>query len=240
MARIDMTSMPRTAGRVRRVGLPLRARARTSPGRGRSDAAYAARFDSKRRQAPIRCEANRSYGARQRSAVPSDPDAELAFRRSPFVRVAMAVLDELVRLRQTSSGLAILDALSLEPMAKTTLSEQERALIEHACARLILESIAANDRQDYEAFAALFTSDGLLHRPNGEPLCGQDEIVESYRSRPRNRITRHICTNILVQVDSPQSARGMTYVVLYSADSLQSVKHFGAKCDPRTLIGELE
>jgi len=125
-------------------------------------------------------------------------------------------------------------------MANTTLTEQERVLIEHACTRLVLESIAANDRQDYEAFAALFTSDGLLHRPNGEPLCGRDEIIASYRTRPRNRITRHICTNILVHVDSPQSARGTTYVVLYTADSLQSVKHYGAKCDPRTLIGELE
>lgn len=125
-------------------------------------------------------------------------------------------------------------------MTTTTLSEQDRLLIEHACTRLVLESIAANDRQDYAAFAALFTSDGRLHRPNGEPLVGPDEIVESYRTRPRNRITRHICTNILVRVESPHSAHGTTYVVLYSADALNSDKHFGAKCDPRTLIGELE
>jgi hypothetical protein len=125
-------------------------------------------------------------------------------------------------------------------MTTMTLSEQERALIEHACTRLVLESVAANDRQDYEAFAANFTPDGLLHRPNGEPLCGPDEIVESYRTRPRNRITRHICTNVLVTAESAHSARATTYVVLYSADSLQADKHFGAKCDSRTLIGELE
>lgn len=125
-------------------------------------------------------------------------------------------------------------------MTTTTLAEQELLLIEQACKRLVLESIAANDRQDFAAFAALFTSDGLLHRPNGDPLCGHDEIVESYRTRPRNRITRHICTNILVQVDSPHSARATTYVVLYSADALNSDRHFGAKCDSRTLIGELE
>jgi hypothetical protein len=125
-------------------------------------------------------------------------------------------------------------------MTTTTLSDYDRVVIEQACTRLVLESIAANDRQDYAAFAALFTSDGLLHRPNGAPLCGYDEIVESYRTRPRNRITRHICTNILVHVDSPHAAHGMTYVVLYSADALNSDKHFGAKCDSRTLIGELE
>ncbi len=125
-------------------------------------------------------------------------------------------------------------------MTTTTLSEQDRMLIEHACQRLVLESIAANDRQDYAAFAALFTSDGLLHRPNGEPLCGPQEIVESYRTRPRNRLTRHICTNIVVKVDSPHAASATIYVVLYSADALNLDKHFGAKCDSRTLIGELE
>lgn len=113
-------------------------------------------------------------------------------------------------------------------------------LIEHACQRLVLESVAANDRQDYDGFAEFFTPDGLLHRPAGTPLRGRVEIVESYRSRPRNRLTRHICTNTVVHVESTSSARAITYVVLYSADSLQSDRHFGAKCDSRTLIGELE
>lgn len=125
-------------------------------------------------------------------------------------------------------------------MKSETLTAQERALIEHACTRLVLESVAANDRQDYEAFAALFTSDGLLHRPAGSPLVGHEEIIASYRVRPASRITRHICSNILVTIDSPESARAATYVVLYTADSSQADKHFGAKCDPRTLIGELE
>ncbi|HEX7082160.1 MAG TPA: nuclear transport factor 2 family protein [Gammaproteobacteria bacterium] len=125
-------------------------------------------------------------------------------------------------------------------MNTSALTEQERALIEHACARLVLESVAANDRQDYEAFADLFTSDGLLHRPSGPPLVGRDEIIDSYRSRPRNRMTRHVCSNIIVTAESTATARGLTYVVLYSADALRAEGPFGAKCDPRTLIGELE
>ena len=121
-----------------------------------------------------------------------------------------------------------------------TLTEQDKALIEHACARLVLESVAANDRHDYETFADCFTSDGLLHRPAGDPLCGRDEIIDSYRVRPASRITRHICTNIVVRVESPLSARGITYVTLYAADGAQAGGSFGVKCDPRTLIGELE
>jgi uncharacterized protein (TIGR02246 family) len=125
-------------------------------------------------------------------------------------------------------------------MEDDTMTAQERTLIEHACARLVLESVAANDRQDYEAFADFFTTDGLLHRPSGEPLCGRDEIVASYRLRPRNRITRHVCSNILIEAESPRSARGTTYVVLYAADAEQAGGSFGVKCEPRTLIGELE
>jgi uncharacterized protein (TIGR02246 family) len=129
----------------------------------------------------------------------------------------------------------------LRAMDIDTLTPQERALIEHACGRLVLESVAANDRQDFESFAELFTIDGLLHRPSGEPLRGREQIIASYRLRPRNRITRHICSNILVTVDSPKSAHVVTYVVLYSADATaQKEGYFGVKCEPRTLIGELE
>ena len=120
------------------------------------------------------------------------------------------------------------------------LTDQDKVLIEHACTRLVLESVAANDRQDYEAFADFFTSDGLLHRPAGDPLCGREEIIDSYRVRPASRITRHICTNILIRVESAVSARGTTYVTLYAADGAQAGGSFGVKCDPRTLIGELE
>ncbi|HEU4616686.1 MAG TPA: nuclear transport factor 2 family protein, partial [Gammaproteobacteria bacterium] len=51
-------------------------------------------------------------------------------------------------------------------------------MIERACARLILESAAANDRQDFAAFAALFTEDGVLYRPAGDPLRGRHAIVD--------------------------------------------------------------
>lgn len=114
-------------------------------------------------------------------------------------------------------------------------------LIEHACAKVVLESVAANDRQDYEAFAAFFASDGLLFRPGGgEALCGRQEIVESYQARPPNRMTRHVCTNIVVHVESRRSAAATTYVILYTADSLKSESKVGVKCDSRALIGELE
>src|SRR5690606_22723540 len=71
-------------------------------------------------------------------------------------RQIVAVLEAVPRAcrRRASAHHASVDALCFATMT-TTMSEQERLLIEHACTRLVLESIAANDRQDYAAFAAL-------------------------------------------------------------------------------------
>ncbi|HEX5421855.1 MAG TPA: nuclear transport factor 2 family protein [Gammaproteobacteria bacterium] len=126
-------------------------------------------------------------------------------------------------------------------MEAKRLTEDEQGLIERACTRLVLESAAANDRQDFEEFAALFTQDGVLHRPAGEPLAGREAIVESYHARPANRVTRHLCTNILIYADSLETAHGLTYVILYSADaSAASDKKFGLTSESRKLLGEFE
>jgi hypothetical protein len=120
-------------------------------------------------------------------------------------------------------------------------TDEEQALIERACTRLVLESAAANDRQDYEAFAALFTHGGVLRRPAGEPLQGREAIVDSYRTRPSSRVTRHLCTNILIDVDSSRSAHGLTYVILYSADASSAAENkFGLTSESRKLLGEFE
>ncbi|HEU4618030.1 MAG TPA: nuclear transport factor 2 family protein, partial [Gammaproteobacteria bacterium] len=62
-----------------------------------------------------------------------------------------------------------------------------------------------------------------------------------YRARPAERITRHLCTNILIHVESAKSARGSTYVILYSADATgASDKRFGLTSEPRKLLGEFD
>jgi hypothetical protein len=128
-----------------------------------------------------------------------------------------------------------------ELSAGAVLGDEQRALIERACTRLILESAAANDRQDFEGFAALFTPNGVLHRPAGEPLRGPTAIEQSYLSRPAERVTRHVCTNILIHVESAARARGSTYVILYSADATgSSDRRFGLTAEPRKLLGEFE
>ena len=115
------------------------------------------------------------------------------------------------------------------------------AEIERACERLVLNLAYFSDNQDYDALAALFTPDGKMVRPAGDVLFGQAAIIQSYRSRPPGRITRHICTNIRITVDSADHARGITYAIVYSGSANEPPEaHFGVKLDARHLIGEFE
>jgi hypothetical protein len=65
----------------------------------------------------------------------------------------------------------------------------------------------------------LFTADAELLRPGGATITGRDAIRASYASRAPTRITRHVVANVVVDVDSPQEARALSYVVLWSGSS---------------------
>ena len=96
--------------------------------------------------------------------------------------------------------------------------------IERTCERLVLDFAYYSDHREYESLAELFASDGVMHRPNGDPLTGSDAILQAYRSRPAGRVTRHVCSNIRITVQSPDRARGITYAVVYSASGSEKAE----------------
>jgi len=113
--------------------------------------------------------------------------------------------------------------------------------VERACERLILDFAYYSDHHQYESLVALFARDGTMVRPTGDPLVGREAIMKSYQSRPAGRITRHVCTNIRITIQSADRARGLTYAVVYSGNAADPANaHFGVKTDPRQLIGEFE
>ena len=89
--------------------------------------------------------------------------------------------------------------------------------IERACERLVLDFAYYSDHQEYESLSKLFATEGIMKRPNGDPIVGREAILQAYRSRPAGRMTRHVCTNIRIMVESVDRARGLTYAVVYSA-----------------------
>jgi hypothetical protein len=121
------------------------------------------------------------------------------------------------------------------------MTPEETLHIERACERLVLDAVYLTDRLDYAAYAALFAPEAILSRPGGAPLVGPAAIRKSYESRPATRITRHLCTNIRVTVESAERARALTYVLLFTGNSAEPAPdHFGRPADARQLVGEFE
>ena len=80
-----------------------------------------------------------------------------------------------------------------------------------ACDRLISAFAWHVDHNDYEALVALFTDDGVFERP-GLVAEGHAALMAAMAARPTDRVTRHLCVNRLIDVESPTTAYGRCYV----------------------------
>ncbi|MFF4607193.1 nuclear transport factor 2 family protein [Streptomyces sp. NPDC001339] len=104
-----------------------------------------------------------------------------------------------------------MDTNGLDPM--------DRLLAERACERLILEFIRHLDLGDPRAVAELFTADGVWEWPaGGRRIEGRAALRDYFGSRPADRLSRRMCTNILVTVDSAVTAAATTYFATYRVD----------------------
>jgi hypothetical protein len=109
-----------------------------------------------------------------------------------------------------------------------------------SCRDLVLQAARATDLQDHAGFAALFADDGVLVRPGAEPLCGPEAIAASYRTRPADRITRHMISNSLITLHSASRAAGVSSVLLWSTKRSLPEGAFGRLADARQIVGEFE
>ena len=118
--------------------------------------------------------------------------------------------------------------------------ELHRTLIERQLERLVLHSIRAFDARDWQAFADTFTADGVFVRATApaEPLVGRAAIVAALAARTATRLTRHLCTNIEIEVTGVDAASGRCYLLLFAADAAQPAGVDGYRSDPTQRIGE--
>lgn len=112
--------------------------------------------------------------------------------------------------------------------------------IEAACRDTIARAARLVDAQDYEGFAALFTEDGVLQRPGGEPLQGRAAMVAAYRARPASRITRHLLGGTVVDVLSADEALAFSNVLLFIGDSADAAGPNGRPARGPQVAGEFE
>ncbi|MEM5517201.1 nuclear transport factor 2 family protein [Henriciella sp. AS95] len=94
------------------------------------------------------------------------------------------------------------------------MDEMQRALIEKQCERLSIRFANYVDQGRAEDVATLFSDDGSFSRA-GQVLDGPDQLRAFLEKRPPERVTRHVCTNIDVNLVSPNEATGVTYFLLF-------------------------
>jgi 3-phenylpropionate/cinnamic acid dioxygenase small subunit len=98
------------------------------------------------------------------------------------------------------------------------MNDTERMLIEHAIAHMIIRYAALNDAGDWDAVAAMYVETGRMSRPVAPDdfVEGRETILAAFKARPP-RTTRHICANIVVDVESETSARAASQIMLFTA-----------------------
>jgi len=96
------------------------------------------------------------------------------------------------------------------------VNQVEHLLIVEACRGLIYRYAYLNDERNFEALAQLFTADGVLCRPSAPqvPIIGRAAILQSLQARPPGTATFHVCSDVLVEVESTQRARARSRILL--------------------------
>ena len=121
----------------------------------------------------------------------------------------------------------------------STMTPGQKSAIEWECRQLALRFTAHNDRQEWDEMCSLLTENATFARPTDpdNPLKGRAAIQAAYEARATDRITRHICTNMIITAMSPSQASGTMYALLY-AGSTGNPADLGLVADGRQLVGE--
>lgn len=98
------------------------------------------------------------------------------------------------------------------------MSPDQRRAIEWDCTRLIHLYAQLNDAARWDALAALYVPQGRMARPSApdDMIEGRDAILASLESRPP-RYGVHLCTNVIVDVESETQAHATSRILLYLA-----------------------
>ena len=124
--------------------------------------------------------------------------------------------------------------------AGTQAAEQpfDADAIERACQRLSIAYARAIDFRDYDAFVELFTEDAVLEA--GALLQGKAAIRASLAKRPDELRSRHVLTNIFIDAQDANTARGISYLSLYRHVGAESLAAGPAPLNGPAAIGHYE
>jgi len=101
-------------------------------------------------------------------------------------------------------------------MASQTLTAAERIEIERACERIVYEYSRALDLGDLSGAADFFAENGSMARPMApdQVIEGREVIRASLLTRPKTLLTKHLATNVMIDVESRDAASGLSYLTM--------------------------
>ncbi|MEV6291094.1 nuclear transport factor 2 family protein [Streptomyces sp. NPDC051896] len=97
----------------------------------------------------------------------------------------------------------------------------QRLLAERACERLIVDFVHRLDLGEPASVAELFAEDGTWEWPppgDGRRIEGREALRAYFGSRPVDRLSRRLMSNVLVTVTGPDTATGTAYFTTYRVD----------------------
>jgi hypothetical protein len=99
-----------------------------------------------------------------------------------------------------------------------TPSAAERIEIERACERIIYAYSRALDLGDMSGAAGFFAENGSFARPMAPDnvIQGREAIRTALLTRPKDLLTKHLATNVMIDVVSRDEARGLSYLTMIS------------------------
>ncbi|MGV9563005.1 nuclear transport factor 2 family protein [Streptomyces sp. NPDC003480] len=114
----------------------------------------------------------------------------------------------------------------------------EHLLAERACERLILDFVHRLDLGEPATVAELFTADGGWEWPaGGRRIEGREALRRYFGSRPADRLSRRLMSNILVTPASPDTATATSYFTTYRVDGYDGGM---VAAGPPTQVGHYE
>jgi uncharacterized protein (TIGR02246 family) len=113
-------------------------------------------------------------------------------------------------------------------------------LAERACERLVLEYARLVDSGHAADVADLFTADGEWVGADGGGMHGQQEIRAAFTARQAvtRRQSRHVMTNVIVDVAGPDTATGIAYLINFRHDAAGDVAAHPAPADHPKYVGD--
>ena len=96
------------------------------------------------------------------------------------------------------------------------LTAAERLEIERACERLVHAYGRALDLGDMDAAADCFAEHGSMARPMtpDQLVQGREAIRAALQTRPKTLLTRHLASNVMIDVESRDAASGLSYLTM--------------------------